>query len=158
MNETARRMYAVKTAGPKTTIRIGVGVFVLDEKGRILMEKRSDSSMWGLLGGRVEPGESVIQAAKREVAEESGFEIEVTRLVGVFSEPSERIVTYPDNGDEVHLVDVILEARIVGGEMKISHESEELRFFAKDSPPEEIALPAVAPIRTYLEGKTGVVS
>ena len=54
-----------------------------DEPDQILLMKRSDNQHWGLPGGYVEPGESVHSAAQREVWEETGYEIEVGRLVGV---------------------------------------------------------------------------
>jgi ADP-ribose pyrophosphatase YjhB (NUDIX family) len=157
MNPVAEKMFAKKKADTDTRIRVGVGVFVLDDQGRILLEKRSDCGLWGLAGGRIEPGESAAEAAIREVREETGFSVQITRLIGVYSEPSERIVTYLDNGDVVQLVDIILEGRIAGGHMACSFESEEIRFFEAKALPPEIAPPAVSPIRDYLQGLTGVL-
>jgi 8-oxo-dGTP pyrophosphatase MutT (NUDIX family) len=134
-----------------------VGVFVLDDHGRLLLEKRRDCGLWGLAGGRIEPGESVAEAAVREVKEETGFLVQITRFIGVYSEPSERIVTYLDNGDVVQLVDIILEGRIVGGHMACSSESEEIRFFEPEALPAEVVPPAISPIRDYLQGITGVL-
>ena len=157
MNPRAAEMFAKKEADSHTRVRVGVGVFVLDDQGKILMEKRSDCGLWGLAGGRIEPGESAAEAAIREVKEETGFKVRITRLIGVYSEPSERIVTYLDNGDVVQLVDIVLEGRIVGGHMSCSPESEEIRFFEADALPPEIAPPAVSPIHDYLQGLTGVL-
>lgn len=67
----------------------------------MLLEKRLDCGWWGLPGGRIEPGEAVSAAAIREVAEETGLKVEVTDLIGVYSNLSGRIVTYPDKGDVV---------------------------------------------------------
>ena len=157
MNPVAERMFLRKQADANTRIRVGVGVFVLDDHGRLLLEKRRDCGMWGLAGGRIEPGESVAEAAVREVTEETGFSVRITRLIGVYSEPSERIVTYLDNGDIVQLVDIILEGRIVGGHMACSSESEEIRFFEPEALPAEIVPPAISPILDYLQGITGVL-
>jgi 8-oxo-dGTP pyrophosphatase MutT (NUDIX family) len=157
MNPVAERMFSKKKADANTRIRVGVGVFVLDDHGRLLLEKRRDCGLWGLAGGRIEPGESVAEAAVREVREETGFSVRITRLIGVYSEPAERIVTYPDNGDVVQLVDVILEARIVDGHMVCSSESEEVRFFEPEALPTEVVPPAIPPIRDYLQGLTGVL-
>lgn len=96
-----------RTADANTQVRVGVGVIVRSDSGRILLEKRSDCGWWGLPGGRIEPGESVEQAAIRKVKEETGLDVEIIRLLGVYSEPAERIVTYPDN--VVHLIDILLE-------------------------------------------------
>jgi 8-oxo-dGTP pyrophosphatase MutT (NUDIX family) len=130
---------------------------VLDALGRILLEKRSDSGLWGLPGGGIEPGESIIQAAVREVNEETGLVIEVHRLLGVYSEPEDRIVTFLDNGDVVHLVDIVLEARIISGDLACSSESEELRFFLPDNLPDAVAPPAKAPIRDFVEARIGTI-
>lgn len=157
MNPIAERMYAKKAADANTRVRVGVGVIVLDSRGWILLEKRSDCGMWGLPGGRIEPGESVKEAAVREVYEETGLTVEIIRLLGVYSEPESRIVTFLDNGDGVHLVDILLEAKIISGELSISSESEELRFLPPDSLPPDIVPPAVAPLRDFLKGLIGTI-
>ena len=158
MNHIAEQMFARKKPDATTRIGLGVGVFVLDSQNRLLLEKRSDCGLWGLLGGRVDVGESVTDAAVREVFEETGLQVEITRLLGVYSEPRDRIVTYPDNGDVVHKVDVILEARILSGTLLRSSESEELRFFERSSPPLEICPPAQRPISDYLNGLSSVLA
>ncbi|MEW6387403.1 MAG: NUDIX domain-containing protein [Thermodesulfobacteriota bacterium] len=150
-------MYSRKQADAQTRVKVGVGVFVKDPRGRILLERRSDSGMWGLPGGGIEPGESITRTALREVKEETGLEVRLTRLVGVYSEPGERIVTYPDNGDVRHLVDIILEAEIVSGELALSAESLELRFFPPEALPGEIAPPARQPVQDYLQGLKGII-
>lgn len=150
-------MYAKKAADANTRVRVGVGVIVLDSRGWILLEKRSDCGMWGLPGGRIEPGESVTEAAVREVKEETGLNVEITRLLGVYSEPESHIVTFLDNGDVVHLVDILLEAKIISGELSISSESEALHFFNPTALPSDIVPPALAPLQDFLQGKTGTI-
>lgn len=157
MNPIAERMYAKKAADTNTRVRVGVGVIVLDSRGWILLEKRSDCGMWGLPGGRIEPGESVTEAAVREVKEETGLNVEITRLLGVYSERESHIVTFLDNGDVVHLVDILVEAKIRSGELSISSESEALQFFNPSALPSDIVPPALAPLQDFLEGKTGTI-
>ena len=148
-------MYANRVIDPHIThVKVGVGVIVVDDRARVLLEKRSDNGMWGLPGGGIEPGESVYETALREVKEETGLDIEITGLVGVYSEPSAgRIVTYPDNGDVRHLVDIVLVAGMISGEMIISSESLDLRFFNPDSLPAELVPPAKKPLRDFVAGK-----
>lgn len=148
-------MYGRSVADARTQVRAGVGVVVRDERGWILLEKRSDCGLWGLPGGRIEPGESIEQTAVREAEEETGLRIEVTRLLGVYSGPEGRVVTFPDN--VVQLVDTVVEARVVGGTLARSEESEELRFYAPAELPEDLAPPAREPLRDYVEGRAGVV-
>ena len=157
MNSVAQQMYARHTANAQTQVKLGVGVAVYDTEGRILMEKRSDNGMWGLPGGRVEPGESVEQAALREVKEETGLEIVIADLVGIYSDPDERIVTYLDNGDVRHLIDVVLRATITGGKLAISAESQALQFFEIGNLPSNIVPPARIPLEDIIRGISGVL-
>ena len=138
-------------------VRVGVGVVVRGPDETILLEKRRDCGWWGLPGGKVEPGESLVDAAVREVLEETGLTVEVTHLIGVYSAPRGRIVTYPDNGDVVQLIDVVVGARILSGSLMRSQESEEVRFFPPSQLPEEIVPPARQPIADAFDGLRGVL-
>lgn len=138
-------------------VRVGVGVIIRGPGDTILLEKRRDCGWWGLPGGKVEPGESLADAAVREVREETGLAVEVTHLIGVYSDPRSRIVTYPDNGDVVQLIDVIVGARVLSGSLLCSQESEEVRFFTLAQLPEEIVPPAWQPIADAFAGQRGVL-
>lgn len=157
MNQIVQQMYARKVADADTRVRVGVGIVVRDENGRVLLERRSDCGWWGLPGGRIEPGESAIEAAVREMKEETSLTIRVTRLLGVYSEPSERIVTYLDNGDVVQLVDIVLEATVVSGMLTCSSESLDLQFFQLEHLPSEIVPPARVPLEDVAAGRVRVV-
>lgn len=60
---------------------------VVVDQGRVLLIQREDIQSWALPGGQTEPGESVAQAAMREVLEETGLEVELRRLVGIYAHP-----------------------------------------------------------------------
>jgi ADP-ribose pyrophosphatase YjhB (NUDIX family) len=75
----------------------------------ILLMQRSDNGMWGLPGGHVEPGESVAAATLREVLEETGWRIELGRLVGVYSDPARQTVETV-RGERAQLVNLCFEA------------------------------------------------
>ena len=62
--------------------------------GEFLLMRRSDNGHWGLPGGFVETGESVSEAARREVLEETGWSIELGALIGVYSDPATQVVDY----------------------------------------------------------------
>ena len=117
-------------------MRPGACAVIFDGDGRVLLERRSDNGFWGLPGGAVEVGESVEQAIKREVMEETALQVEVNRLVGVYSDPRHyNISSYPD-GNVVHWVTVVFECVRIGGEMAMSHESTDLRYFDVNELPE----------------------
>ncbi len=84
--------------------------------------------MWCLPGGAMDSGESAAEACKREVFEETGLDIRVMRLVGVYSDPNQLIV-YPD-GSKVHVVALSFEAVIVGGTPGLSNETTDEGFFS----------------------------
>ena len=155
MNPVAQQMYMKRVVDTNTRVRAGVGVIIRDERGWVLLEKRSDNGLWGVPGGRIEPGESVMEAALREVKEETGLTVKITRLQGVYSGPDGRIVAFPDN--VVQLVDIVLEATIVSGQLSCSSESEELQFFDPAAFPAELAPPARSPLQDVVSGVNGVI-
>ena len=67
-------MYSTRVTDPETRVKVGVSIIITDHRGGALLERRSDNGMWGLPGGGVEPGESIVKAALREVKEETGLE------------------------------------------------------------------------------------
>jgi ADP-ribose pyrophosphatase YjhB (NUDIX family) len=94
-----------------TAVRLSVSAVVRRVRGgeEILLMQRSDNGHWGLPGGHVEPGESVAEAALREVFEETGWRIELGRLVGVYSEPARQTVEVR-GGERVQLVNLCFDA------------------------------------------------
>lgn len=119
---------------PKTTqgAHLGVNV-ILTCKGKLLLEKRRDCDMWGLVGGGVKNHETELQAITREIYEELGIRVPKERLkkLAVYGEPG-RIAAYCD-GSIWRMVIVVyaLEIESEAG-LKISPESKELRFFTKE--------------------------
>jgi ADP-ribose pyrophosphatase YjhB (NUDIX family) len=70
---------------------------VRDRIGRVLLVRRADDLNWELPGGRIDVGESAVDAVVREVAEEAGLAITVTELAGVYSDPS-HVLVYAGEG------------------------------------------------------------
>jgi len=114
---------------PIRQIRPGVSAVIFDEHGRILLQQRTDNGLWGLPGGAVEFGESVLEALRREVDEETGLTIEVERLVGVYSHPDHhQIITYADGG-VFHFVTTCFACRPTGGTLTLGDETSGLAWF-----------------------------
>ena len=101
-------MFRVKKVDEQTYVKAGVGLILLNDKGQILFEKRRDCGMWGLPGGKIDAGESIEQTAIREAKEETGFNIQVMRLLGVYSDPKDHLVAYLPSKDVAQLVDIVL--------------------------------------------------
>ncbi len=110
-------------------IRPGVSAVILDDSGRVLLQERTDNGLWGLPGGAVEFGESILEALHREVREETGLAIEVVRLVGVYSHPDHhQIITYAD-GNVFHFVSTCFACRPIGGTLTLGDETSGLAWF-----------------------------
>lgn len=109
-------------------IRLGCSAAIFDEQGRIFLTRRTDNGQWCLPGGRMESGESVAEACAREVWEETGLHVRVTRLVGVYSHP-DQLVVYPD-GNKAHIVAMHFEVEIVAGEPGLSNETTDFGYFS----------------------------
>ena len=110
------------------SIVASVTAVVRDEAGRLLLVHKTDNDLWALPGGGVDPGESVSQAVVREVAEETGIDVEVGSLVGVYTSP--RHVMAYDDGEVRQQFSICFACRLVGGEIRPSSESTDVRFFA----------------------------
>lgn len=102
--------------GPQLIYLVYATTLVLDEAGRVLVQRRYDFDWLGVPGGALELGESLASCAVREVREETGIEVEIERLVGVFSHPDFNLL-YP-NGDQVQQWTACFVARPVGGALQ----------------------------------------
>jgi ADP-ribose pyrophosphatase YjhB (NUDIX family) len=129
----ARRDYYDDPAAPRpNSIVPAVTAFVIDDEGRVLLIHRTDNDRWALPGGEVELGESVSSAVIREVREETGIEVEITGLVGIYSDPK-HIIAY-DDGEVRQQFSICFRAHQVGGTLRGSSESSEVDWLR----PEEL--------------------
>lgn len=112
----------------------GVAGVVINYKGEVLLQRRSDNGEWSLPGGALDPGEEPADAVAREIFEETGVEVVPERLVGVYSGPDHHFF-YP-NGDEVIIVSMVFACRPIKGEPRVNdEESLEVRYFPLDALP-----------------------
>jgi 8-oxo-dGTP pyrophosphatase MutT (NUDIX family) len=88
-----------------------VTVLIFDEQDRVLLVRHVEGDVWVAPGGMIEPGETPAEAAIREAHEETGCEVELVRLLGVFGGGEDFRVTY-GNGDRVEHVMTVFEARV----------------------------------------------
>jgi 8-oxo-dGTP pyrophosphatase MutT (NUDIX family) len=117
--------------GHRPLLLAAAGVVVVDDTGRWLLQRRVDDSLWGLIGGTVELGESFEDAARRELFEESGLTAASLRRLDVYSGSDFRH-TYP-NGDQAYVVGVtFLAGRVAGTAVPDGQEGSELGWFSTD--------------------------
>ena len=115
--------------GQNGTLRVGCSAVIFDkDRKKILLTRREDNSQWCLPGGGMEPGESASETCIREVEEETGLQVRIKRLIGVYTTPDELIV-YQD-GNKIQLVVLCFEAEMVGGELRLSSETTEYEYFS----------------------------
>ena len=115
------------------SIRPSVCAIIINDNNQILLEQRSDNQLWGLPGGGVEISESVTQALYREVIEETGLNVQIIKLIGIYSDPENySIMSYPDGG-LVQYVSITFKCKPISKNLKISKESIDLKYFDKDN-------------------------
>ncbi len=136
------------------TVAPAVGALIMDTHGKVCLVKRTDSGIWALPTGWVERGESTEEAVVREVREETGYEVAVKDLIGVYSLPEEMTVEYPD-GRCVQCVTVCYFCEHIGGRgIPDGREVSECIFFPPDTLPE----PMVNTHRHWIETVRGKFS
>ena len=97
------------------------------ERKNVLLTQRTDNGRWCLPSGAMDPGESAEETCVREVMEETGLEVRVTRLVGIYTSP-DLIIEYAD-GDRCQPIAMTFEADVVGGELRLSDETTDYGYF-----------------------------
>ena len=126
---------------------LAVNVAVVQE-GKILLTQREDFETWCLPSGGVNDGESSAQAAIRETKEETGLDVELTRLVGVYS----------CLGDWTSGYKILFAAKPVGGQIQCQEgETIAVEWFAYDELPSPLSLGHKRRIKDAVEGATGIV-
>lgn len=116
----------------------GVAVIIFNEKKEVLLQKRADVHQWGIPSGHIEIGETVTQAAIREIYEETGLTIVVEKLIGVYSEPASQVFEYPD-GRVTHFITTCVQGCIVQGNLEAKcDETLALAFFSRENLPADL--------------------
>jgi ADP-ribose pyrophosphatase YjhB (NUDIX family) len=103
-----------------------VVAIVTDDEGRVLLIHKTDNNLWALPGGGHEIGESIADTVVREVKEETGYEVAVERVTGLYTNPG-HVMAY-DDGEVRQQFSIAFRARLLGGEPRTSSESKAVEW------------------------------
>ena len=116
--------------GKDGNIAVGCSATIFDETGhKMLLIRRVDNDHWAAPGGYMESGESLTEACKREVLEETGLSVEIQGLLGVYTSPN-LLLEYPD-GNKWQLVVLHFMAKLIDGELTLSDETSDIKYFTQ---------------------------
>ena len=128
----------IEGVGHRPLQMVACGVFLFDDRDRVLLEQRSDDGGWCVPGGSMELGETPEEAAVRECMEETGLIPKDLRLYDVRAGEACHF-TYP-NGDEVYAVDINFVCRSYEGTLREQKEEvAKLRFFGEGELPDRLS-------------------
>ncbi|MCA1035715.1 NUDIX hydrolase [Bacillus infantis] len=138
-----------KIVGSRPLIMAGASVIILDQNNKLVLQLRKDNNCWGLTGGSLEPGELLVEAAKREMYEETGLVAKNLKLFNVFS--GEEFYYKLPHGDEVYNVTATYICNDFDGELMIDNEEVvNLEFFDVEHIPSNISPPDRPVIREFI--------
>ncbi|MFD4524058.1 NUDIX domain-containing protein [Streptomyces sp. NPDC058470] len=103
-----------------------VTAVVRDDAGRLLLIHKTDNDLWALPGGGHDIGERIADTVVREVREETGIDVEVDDIVGLYTDP-QHVLAY-DDGEVRQQFSICFRAHAVGGSLRTSSESKEVRW------------------------------
>ena len=139
--------YDDPSAPRATSLVPSANAVVTNEAGEVLLIRRSDNGNWALPGGAMDLGEALPQTAVRETLEETGIQVEITGLVGIYTDPR-HVILYTSDGEVRQEFSVVFSARPTGGAPTTSEETTEVRW---TSPTEIDSLPMDRSMRLRLD-------
>lgn len=134
-------------------VRAVCGAVVTDAAGHVLLMQRRGEGTWGLPGGGVEAGETWARATIRECLEETGWEIELGDLLGIYSDPHTQVHRYSD-GRTIQFYGVVFLATATRFDARRDGEASAAGFFALDDLPEPVFAPDL-PVLADARSRTG---
>jgi 8-oxo-dGTP diphosphatase len=142
-----RQVYFHDPLAPAASLVVpSVFVAVRGVTGTLLLVRRCDSGAWELPGGRVDVGETAVEAAVRETEEETGVHVEVTEFAGLFTDPGH--VVRASGGEVRQQFALLFRARAIGGAPRgDQHETSEAAWV---SVAELTGLPIDPPVRIWI--------
>jgi ADP-ribose pyrophosphatase YjhB (NUDIX family) len=125
-----RTDYFNDPAAPQINSVVPSVTAVVVDASQLLLVHRTDNDLWALPGGGHDLGESIENTAVREVKEETGIDVQVTGLVGLYTDPA-HVIAYED-GEVRQQFSICFRALPIGGQLQRDAESKEVRWVPFD--------------------------
>lgn len=132
----------LKSRGPI----IAADALIINKKKQILLTRRNIKpfkDFWVLPGGHIKYGEQVEPAVIREVSEETGYQIKIKKIHGVYSAPN--------RDPRYHIIAIVFIAEIIGGEPEANREVTDINFFSRTKLPKKIGFDHRKIINDYIK-------
>jgi len=123
----------------KQKFTIGVFGIIKDGKNRVLLCLRNDYDLWNLPGGGLEKGETPWEGVVREIKEETGLNIKILRLIGVYSKPDKNEIVFS------------FECKIISGKLTLNKEAREIKYFSLNRIPKNTVKKQVGRIQDFFK-------
>jgi ADP-ribose pyrophosphatase YjhB (NUDIX family) len=125
--------------------QVGVFAAIFNDQNQVLLCHRNDYDLWNLPGGGLESDESPWDGVVREVKEETGLDVKVTRLAGIYHKPQKQEIVFQ------------FICEIIGGEITLNDEADKINYFSIADIPKNTSPKQVMRIHDILENPSTVV-
>jgi ADP-ribose pyrophosphatase YjhB (NUDIX family) len=130
----------------KPVFIIGVFAIIFDENDRILLCHRTDYDLWNLPGGTLEYGEAPWECIIREVKEETGLNVQIDRLSGIYSKPDKNEIVFQ------------YVCTVIGGEIGLNDEADRISYFPINEIPKNTSSKQVERIHDVLINPNNLIT
>lgn len=127
-----------KYVGHSPLLTVGTWLLIYNDNNEVLMQLRTDFNAWDFPGGTMEIDETIEEAAKRELKEETNLDLDEIKVLDVFS--GEKTYRKYPNGDELYVVSILCDVVKYHGDLKINDdESKQLKWIKTNEIPRNLA-------------------
>jgi ADP-ribose pyrophosphatase YjhB (NUDIX family) len=123
---------------------IGTFAAIFDDKNKILLCHRRDFDLWNLPGGKLEKNESPWQAIIRETKEETGLNVKIKKLAGIYHKPQKNEIIFQ------------FVCEIINGKIKLNNEADKIKYFAFNDIPKNTSPKQIERIKDILNNPENI--
>lgn len=127
----------------KYSVTIGAFAIITNENNEVLFAHRNDRDVWNLPGGGLEKGEDPWDTVVREVKEETGLDVEVVKLLGVYTKPDQDDIVFN------------FKCQRINDSLRLNKEARDLRYFKPEDIPSNTLPRHIERVHDYFENTEG---